>query len=191
MSRSAIASLRAFAAHKPVAQERCDFCGVAVASEHGHVLDAQGAPRCACQACALLFPEQRISQYQRLEPRAQPLSPDVCTDAQWAALGIPVGLAWLFRDASDGRVRAMYPGAAGPVEARADALNCDVALIDQLQPGIEALLVRRGRGDTQCWRVSMDHCWRLAGLLRRHWRGFEGGADVHARVEQFFRELGS
>jgi hypothetical protein len=80
-----------------------------------------------------------------------------------------------------------YPGAGGAVEARLDP--CDLPALAALPPGVEAMLVRRGRGAAECWRVSIDHCWRLAGLLRRHWRGFDGGADIHARVDDFFAGL--
>jgi hypothetical protein len=193
MSRSPIATLRAFAAHKLNARERCDFCSQAVGPEHAHVLDENGAPKCACMACALLFPEQTVAQFRRIDSRAQRLPMEIFSEAQWAALGIPVGLAWFFRDAKDGRLRAMYPGAAGSVEGRAQvAPEAGMpAMILTLEPGTEALLVRRSAQKGECWRVSMDHCWRLAGLLRRHWRGFAGGADVHARVDAFFTGLAS
>ena len=187
MKRGTIAAVRAFAAKPPLAEERCDFCGHALAESHAHVVDASGAPRCACQACALLFPERRDAQYRRLESHAEKLATEVCTQEQWAALGVPVGLAWLFRDGRDGHVRVQYPGAAGAVEARLDPASTPA--LATLKPGVEAFLVRDFHAQRECWRVSIDHCWRLAGLLRKHWRGFDGGAEVHARVGAFFKGL--
>ena len=39
------------------------------------------------------------------------------TDAQWAALMIPIGIAFLFRREAYGKIAALYPSPAGPVES--------------------------------------------------------------------------
>ena len=40
------------------------------------------------------------------------------TDAQWNALMIPIGSAVLFRHDASGKLAALYPSPAGPVESR-------------------------------------------------------------------------
>ena len=190
--RSVTARVRAFAGTAPAAvAERCDFCGQALADEHAHVLDTQDArPRCACAACALLFPDTGPGRFRRSGASPQRLASPLCTDEQWTALGVPVGLAWFFRDGA-ARLRLQYPGAAGPVEApqSSAALAEAIEPLRSLAPGVEAILVRRKAGASAAWRVPMDTCWHLSGLLRRHWRGFEGGAEVHAQLERLFKDL--
>lgn len=194
MNRSGVAALRAFTGAQARAAERCDFCGLAVGDAHAHVLDVKsGAPRCACTACALLFETPRAGGYRRIAPKAQRL-PDPFSASQWSALGIPVGLAWFYRDVAESRLRVRYPGAAGMVEAPDPGAALEAAAIAapalaDLEAGAEALLVRRTARAGECWRVSMDRCWHLAGLLRRHWRGFDGGAEAHAAMDDFFRSL--
>jgi hypothetical protein len=40
--------------------------------------------------------------------------------------------------------------------------------------------------DISCFLVPIDACYELGGLLRRLWRGFDGGQDVHRRLDEFF-----
>jgi hypothetical protein len=37
--------------------------------------------------------------------------------------------------------------------------------------------------------VPVDRCYALVGLIRLHWQGFGGGADVWREVGGFFEEL--
>jgi hypothetical protein len=37
--------------------------------------------------------------------------------------------------------------------------------------------------------VSIDHCYKLVGLLRTHWRGLSGGPEAWQMIERFFAEL--
>jgi len=49
--------------------------------------------------------------------------------------------------------------------------------------------VRRGTGNdtaTRCVLVPVDACYRLVGLVRRHWRGFDGGPEAWAHIDAFF-----
>ena len=39
------------------------------------------------------------------------------------------------------------------------------------------------------FRAPIDDCFRLAGLLRKHWRGLSGGTEVWKQMAQFFTEL--
>ena len=49
--------------------------------------------------------------------------------------------------------------------------------------------MNRARGARDHYRVSIDKCYALVGLARRHWRGFTGGDDVWVEVQSFFRGL--
>ncbi|MGO9599484.1 MAG: DUF5947 family protein [Isosphaeraceae bacterium] len=37
--------------------------------------------------------------------------------------------------------------------------------------------------------VGIDQCYRLAGLIRKHWRGFSGGAKVWVEIDRYFDGL--
>jgi hypothetical protein len=121
--------------------------------------------------------------------------PDFCiTDAEWEALGIPIGLAFFVRDSGAGRVTAHYPGAAGPVEsllgleAWAEVAARNPAL-PELEPDVEALLANRAGGARQYCTAPIDRCYELCGLVRMHWRGLSGGDEVRRVTEGFFARL--
>jgi hypothetical protein len=181
---SAIARLRAFAAGgATVDAERCDLCGVVVGPEHLHVVElGAGRLRCACLACG------GAPGFRRVTPRCERLDGFLPDDERWRALGVPIGLAF-FVLGSDG-VTAFYPGPAGLIRSAVDATAWRRFAAPVFAPEVEALLVRRLHGTSACYRASMDMCFRLAGILRRGWRGLSGG-DVWADVERFFeREAG-
>jgi hypothetical protein len=41
----------------------------------------------------------------------------------------------------------------------------------------------------ECLLVPVDACYRLVGLVRLHWRGFDGGADAWREIDNFFDAL--
>jgi hypothetical protein len=191
-SPAAAAGLRRFArpARRPdgaAAEERCELCGEQLGSEHSHMVDLQRRSlACACRACALLFtrPGGRYSTVPdrvRHDPSA-PLS-----DAEWAELQIPVGIAFFFFNSALGRVIASYPSPAGVTEceldlAAWDRLAADHPLLAALTPDVEAILVVGGspREATpiETFLVPIDVCYSLAGALRLEWHGFDGGSEV-------------
>jgi hypothetical protein len=59
-------------------------------------------------------------------------------------------------------------------------------VVADLRPDVEALLLRRG-GDS--YLVPIDVCYELVGRLRRLWRGFDGGQEAHAAVEELFERV--
>lgn len=135
-------ALQRFARDPRAAGERCDLCAREVGEEHDHLLEGGGV-KCACRACALLFAGKRVPP--KIE-RARPVAlPDV-----------PVSLAWIVRLA-DGSTVVRYPSPAGIAQAQTPG-PADV----ELAPEIEAHLQR---GD-EAYRVSIDHCYALAGVLR-------------------------
>ena len=56
-------------------------------------------------------------------------------------------------------------------------------------PDVEALLVNRVGASRDHYLVPIDLGFRLAGLIRIHWRGLSGGAEVWEEIGQFFDRL--
>jgi hypothetical protein len=180
------------------APERCELCATPVPDEHAHLVEpAERRLLCACPACALLFSEPGL-RYRRVPDRYLVDPGFTLSDAQWDALQVPVGMAFFLRNSARAAVVACYPSPAGateselPLEAWADGVGAS-ALAEVLEPDVEALLVRRdaaGRGDSAAaLLVPIDACYRLVGLVRRHWKGFDGGAEAWAAIDGFFAEL--
>lgn len=45
---------------------------------------------------------------------------------------------------------------------------------------------REHRQHFECYLVPIDACYELVGLVRTHWRGFDGGQEVWDAIEAFF-----
>src|SRR6202453_2230331 len=195
----AFATLRQFARSRPPA-ERCELCSTGLAHEHPHLVEISLRQIvCACEACATLFDGMANGKYRRVSRRAQFLANFQMTDAQWENLLIPINMAFFFQSSVEGRVVALYPSPAGPVESLLplDAWNEIVqqnAILGQLQPDIEALLVNRighAREFSQAeyFIAPMDECYKLVGLIRANWKGLSGGSEVWAEIGRFFSDL--
>ena len=101
---------------QPHAVARCELCGVAIPETHAHLVDTVGRHLlCACSGCAATS-ERTDARFRRLPARARRLEDFRLTDAEWEALQIPIGLAFMFHSTSQGRVIALYPGPAGATE---------------------------------------------------------------------------
>ncbi|HEV8063931.1 MAG TPA: DUF5947 family protein [Acidimicrobiales bacterium] len=185
-------------APRPLEQERCDICATAVAAEHHHIVDLDSRSlRCACQACALLFTNQGAAggRWRTVPADVYELPSLTLTAAQWEVLQIPVGVAWLFHNSDTGGTSAFYPGPAGATESLLplgafDDLAAAEPALQTLLPDVEALLVRFDRSGSDCLIVPIDRCYELVGILRQSWRGFDGGTEAHARIDEFFAALG-
>jgi hypothetical protein len=44
-------------------------------------------------------------------------------------------------------------------------------------------------GQREYYRVPIDHCYALVGLIRRHWRGLSGGTEARQAIGDFFARL--
>jgi hypothetical protein len=91
-------------------------------------------------------------------------------------------------------MRALYPGPMGVTEAPLhagawEALVAHNPVLEELAPDVEALLVQRAGGAREQWILPLDDCYRLVGLVRRHWRGLTGGTEVWQEIERYFAEL--
>jgi hypothetical protein len=176
-------------AHPPAAPavERCDLCGEPLPPDHRHVLDLDtGRPECACRGCAILFDRGEAGgDHYRLIPQRR-VALGRLDDRVFAALGIPVDLAFITVHA--GAVSARYPSPVGLIASAPapDAWAQVSAGLPDLGDDVEALLLRRGR---DAWLVPVDDCFRLAAQLREHWTGFTGGTAVWLQIDRFFDDL--
>lgn len=195
--------LRRLAAPRPepppraAAVESCDLCSEPVAPEHRHVVDLNARSLlCVCRACVLLLdrPGAGGNHFQLVPERRLRLDGFRLDDASWASFRIPVDLAFFFRSTAVGRVTAVYPGALGATESDLDLdawqqLELDNPVLADVEPDVEALLVRRTGGRHEHYLVPIDDCYALAGVLRTHWRGFGGGGEVWREIDSFFDRL--
>lgn len=173
----------------------CDLCSAAVSEQHQHLVDPQARRLlCACDACAILFSSGGETQYRRV-PRDIRLLTDLrLSDQAWNSLAIPIGLAFIFFSSASGETLAVYPSPAGPTESPLDRESWEEIVQDnpelaKLSPDVEALLINRMNGAREYFWTPIDECYRLAGLVRKHWRGFSGGEEGWAHIREFFDGL--
>jgi len=184
------------------AVEHCELCSSDLHHDHPHLVELAGRRiLCACDACALLFDGLENSKYRRVSRSSQYVPNFEMTDGLWESLMIPINMAFLFRSSLEGRMVALYPSPAGavesllPLDAWAGIAEQNPPL-HQLKPDVEALLVNRvghahGLREAEYYIAPIDECYKLVGLIRTHWKGLSGGAEVWAEVGRFFAELRS
>jgi hypothetical protein len=172
--------------------DACEICAAGIGEPHPHVVDLERrAIRCACDTCARLFvqPGAARGRFRTVPARVLHDPALTLTAAEWARLGMPVQLAFLFQSSAAKAWIAIFPGAAGATEADVApealaALAAKTALVACAEPDVEALLVHGARGAEQleCLLVPITACYDLVARVRRHWRGFEGGDDVRREI---------
>ena len=191
------------------------MCGERVPERHAHLVDMeQRSIGCACTACGLLF--TRPGGRYRTVPDRVRHDPDApLTGAEWAELGIPVGIAFFFVNSALGHVVASYPSPAGVTECELDLAGWDRLaaahpLLRAPLPDVEAILIVAGsprlaggpapapvgagadddaEGGVETFLIPIDMCYSLAGGLRVHWRGFDGGAEAQRLLTDFLADI--
>jgi hypothetical protein len=203
---NALSALRPFAdGWRPVAPsgERCRMCAQLLdGDDHEHVVDVgERSLRCVCASCAALFvppwegPSPPEARYRVVPKRVLDDPAFRLDDRQWAALRIPVGLAFVFFNSSlDGWV-VIYPSPAGATEAELEpeglvALDAATPLLAEAEPDVEALLLHARRGQpSEALLVPIDACYELVGQVRVHWQGMTGGDAVWREVDRLLGGL--
>jgi Family of unknown function (DUF5947) len=174
----------------PAAQEHCEYCAAPIPAEHGHVADLERSSLlCSCRPCYLLFTRDS-GRYRAVPDRylADPARP--MSAAEWDALEIPVGLAFFLRSSASGEVTGFYPSPAGATQCRLDLAAWDTLaaahpLLQAMVPDVEAILICRDGDGVEHFLVPVDACYELAGRMRLHWRGFDGGAEARDAIAGF------
>ncbi|MEU8577655.1 DUF5947 family protein [Streptomyces asoensis] len=189
--------LRRFLTERPARPERCELCAVTVAAGHRHLVDTEArALVCACGPCALLMeqPGAAAGRFRTVPARYLTDPTHRIDESAWDALQIPVGVAFLFRNAALDRLVALYPSPAGATESELEpaawtAVLDGSPLAALLEPDVEALLLRRTGGRFECHLVPIDICYELVGRMRLSWQGFDGGAEARAALDTFFADV--
>ncbi len=192
--RTALSSLRRFVRPRTVA-ERCELCNAELATDHAHLVELSSRRLvCACDACAILFDTPGTGKYRRVSRRVQLLTDFRLSDVAWQGLGVPINLAFFLPSTAAECVIALYPSPAGITESRVplDAWQLvveDNPILRGLESDVEALLVNRLGATQEYYRVGIDECYKLVGLVRSHWRSLSGGTAVWKEIGGFFAAL--
>ena len=187
------------------------MCGEQVPERHAHLVDTeQRSISCACTACGLLFTRPG-GRYRTVPDRVRSDPDTPLTGAEWAELGIPVGIAFFFVNSALGHIVASYPSPAGVTECELDLAGWDRLaaahpLLRAPSPDVEAILIVAGsprlaggapvgadaddaEGGVEAFLIPIDICYSLAGGLRVHWRGFDGGAEAQRLLTDFLADI--
>jgi hypothetical protein len=167
--------------------ERCEMCTEPVTEDHSHVIDLESrAIMCTCRGCYLLFTHNGAGgkRHRAVPERYLHARSFTLGAALWESIGIPV---------LDTTV-AFYPSPAGATESLLPlgaweemlASNSELATVS---PDVEALLINKNDEDFECFLVPIDVCYELVGLVRLHWRGFDGGTEAWQAIDGFFGQL--
>jgi len=189
--------LRRFARRPPPAEpeERCELCARPVDAEHSHVVNMESrAILCACRPCYLLFTHGAAGKYRAIPERYVHVPDLVGGAAWWESAGIPVRMAFVFTNSERGAPVAFYPSPAGATECLLaleswGRMVTDNPALADLEADVEALLVNVDEERFEGFLVPIDACYRLVGLVRLHWKGFDGGTEAWREINAFFEDL--
>jgi Family of unknown function (DUF5947) len=175
--------------------EVCELCSARLPSNHRHLLEVdKRRVTCACDACAILFPGNTRQRFRCIPRDVVRLDQFAMDDHEWDSLLIPINLAFFVYSSDAARTVAQYPSPGGVMESTLDleywsAIVERNPVLKKFEPDVEALLVNRISGEPQYFRAPIDHCFRLVGTIRTHWRGLSGGTEVWREIDKFFRQM--
>jgi hypothetical protein len=177
---------------RPRPGERCDMCAVGIPDDHSHVVNLETRELlCSCQACYLLFVSGSAGNLRAVPERYLALMGFSLTKAQWETLQVPVSVAFLFSNSRQEEIAAFYPSPAGATECLLplgawDEITATHTVLRELLPDVEAALVHVEKDISECFVVPIDICYELVGVLRKLWRGFDGGKEAQEALSAFF-----
>jgi hypothetical protein len=178
------------------------MCATEIPAGHGHVADLEASSLvCACRACYLLFTHAQSGRgrYRAVPDRYRRDPARELTVAQWDEFEIPVGLAFFFRSSqrAEGEdISAFYPSPAGATESMLNLeawgrLTAEHPLLAAAEADVEAILISRTDAGAEYFLVPIDACYELAGRMRLHWRGFDGGTEARNAISEFLARVRS
>lgn len=186
--------------------EKCEVCSAPIVPDpdHRHLLDTNNRQiLCVCDTCAIGLGNAESSapdgqrpgvRYRRVPQRILALHDFEMTDMIWEGVLIPVGMAFFFFSSAAGKMVAYYPSPAGPTESLLSPDSWEAIVeanpaLRAMEPDVEALLVNRVKGARGYYRVPIDECYRLVGIVRLYWHGLSGGTEVWDEIDKFFADL--
>jgi Family of unknown function (DUF5947) len=194
LRRKSFASLQALVRKPKEQSEKCELCAAQLDPDHQHLLELDKRQVvCSCGPCSILFGGSSRQRFKRIPRDVERLVDFKLEDHEWESLLIPIKLAYFVFSTTAGKVIANYPSPGGAMESSLD-LEYWSAIVDRnpvlkkFEPDVEALLVNR-IATPHYYRVPIDQCFRLVGLIRKHWRGLSGGEQVWREIDRFFNRL--
>ncbi|MEV6897110.1 DUF5947 family protein [Amycolatopsis sp. NPDC051372] len=184
-------------AERPARGERCELCTEPIGVGHGHVIDLESRIiMCTCRGCYLLFTHTGAGghRHRAVPTRYRHAARFAAGSALWETAGIPVRMAFLFYNSMQERAVAFYPSPAGATESLLPLDTWTELLQEEpefatVAPDVEAVLINKHDVGFEAFLVPIDVCYELVGLVRLHWRGFDGGAEAHEAIDRFFADL--
>jgi hypothetical protein len=173
--------------------ERCDLCGTALEADHRHMLELEERRiECTCESCWAL--RSGDPGYRPVGTRTIWLPDLELSDEAWAGFGIPIGLTFIMRSSTAGRVVALYPSPAGATESEIDPSAWETLegvnpILGSLEADSEGLVINRLPATPQYAIAPIDRCYLLVGLIKVHWEGLSGGDRLEAALAGFFDDL--
>lgn len=194
-ARTPLATLRHFV-RKPREQAQvCELCAQPIGQTHCHLLELEKRRLvCACEPCSILFGGDTRQLYRRIPRDVYRLDDFRLDDHEWESLLIPINLAFFVYSSAAKKMLAQYPSPGGVMESSVDLEYWDAIaernpVLRRLEPDVEALLLNRINDARQYFRVPIDRCFELVGIIRTTWHGLSGGEPVWKRIFSFFQEL--
>jgi hypothetical protein len=193
MASWAAAGVPAVAEPPAAATATCELCPLGIGEDHRHLLHlVERRIVCVCETC--WSTRSGDPEFRPPGSRTVVLDDFALPDELWAALQIPIGLAFLLRSSVTGTVVAMYPSPAGATESELElgawgALVAANPVLDRLEPDAEALVVDRTGREHRYAIVPVDQCYRMVGLVKARWEGITGGRAVGEAIDEFFAGL--
>jgi Family of unknown function (DUF5947) len=178
--------------------ESCEMCASEIGADHSHIVNIESRSlMCACRACYLLFIQQGAAQgkYKAVPDRYLMLKAFELTPQGWEDFQVPVGMAFFFFNSALKRMTGFYPSPAGATESMLGLeawqnLAAANPILATIEHDVEALLINHRRGgDFECFVVPIDACYELTGIVRRRWKGFDGGEEARRDIDAFFDSL--
>ncbi|MGH3070084.1 MAG: DUF5947 family protein [Streptosporangiaceae bacterium] len=136
-------------------------------------------------------PRRGSARYRSVPDRYLRDSSRPMSATDWDELQIPVGLAF-FLNSSQRGVAGFYPSPAGATECTLDLaawerLAASYPLLGAAEADVEAVLLCRDShaAEAEYFIVPIDVCYELAGRMRMLWKGFDGGSEARASIDEF------